>query len=143
MNQEQEEAGARFKSHLVAKATAARGRYGPHIDADAMLRMLDDRHVVRYPVHIAFDSGPLQPHEFAWPKPRGFHPSDGFCLFLHSRFEQRRESWPLLIAYHIPSINYGAIAGPEHAEIYGAVVLGLSVSSYHRELCALADLTRS
>jgi hypothetical protein len=133
--------GAReaFSEHLKAKAAAARRTYGPSVDADAILRMLRDREVVRYPTTIEYDVAPLHAHEFACPLPLGFHPSDGFCLFVHPHFERQPENLPLLVAYHIPSINYGGIVEPQHAELYGATLLGLEVETYYRALCGLAD----
>jgi len=135
------ESGARaaFSEHLKARAAAARLRYGPHVDADAILRMLRDREVLRYPTTIEFDAAPLHAHEFACPQPLGFHPSDGFCLFVHPHFKRQPENLPLLVAYHIPSINYGGIVEAEHAELYGATLLGLEVETYYQALCELAD----
>jgi hypothetical protein len=131
--------GRAFAEHLKAKAAAARLKHGPRIDAGAILRMLEDREVVRYPTSIEFDAAPLKAHEFAYPQPLGFHPSDGFCLFVHPHFEKQPESLPLLVAYHIPSINYGPIVEAGHAELYGATLLGLDVETYYRALCELAD----
>jgi hypothetical protein len=133
------DAEAAFAAHLKARAAAARARYGPIIDAAAIRRLLADRDVVRWPTELCFDAGPLRPGEFAYPQPLGFHPRDGFCLFVHPHFEHRPDDLPLLVAYHIPSINYGGIVEARHAELYGATLLGLDVEAYYRALCALAD----
>lgn len=130
-----------FTNHLVDKANAARLAYGLYIDYETILRMLDDRNIVRYPVQIEFDSRQLQGHEFAYPKAIGFHPSDGYCLFIHERFRNQPENLPILISYHIPSINYGSIVDPQHAEAYGAALMGIDVETYYRALCELADST--
>ena len=127
-----------FFDHVVRKAEAARLKYGLYIDLETMMRMLDDQEVVRYPTSIHFDATLLQAHEFAFPKPVGFHPSDGYGLFIHPCFESQLEILPLLIAYHIPTINYGHIAEPEHAEVFGATLLGLEVEAYYQALCELA-----
>lgn len=132
-------AGEAFAEHLRRKATEARLRYGLYIDAQAIVRMLDDRAVVRYPASVLFDSTALLPGEFAYARPLGFHPSDGFCLLIHPRYESQPDLWPLLFAYHIPSINYGDLAEPEHAELFGATLLGLEVETYYDALCELAD----
>ncbi len=134
-------AGEAFIHHLVDKANAARLAYGLYIDAETIMRMLDDRDIVRYPMSIEFDSRQLQGHEFAYPKAIGFHPSDGYCLFIHESFRNQPENLPLLIAYHIPTINYGSIAEPQHAEAYGAALMGLEVETYYQALCELADST--
>ncbi len=128
-----------FGEHIVEKATAARFKYGLYIDTDAVLRMLDDRTVVRYPTSLVFDASPLQTHEFGYPQPLGFHASDGYALCIHPCFRPQREIWPLLIAYHIPVINYGAIVEAPDAELFGATLLGLEVEAYYGALCELAD----
>jgi len=135
----QAEADAAFRRHLVDKATAARFRYGLLIDTETILRMLGDDQVVRWPTSVVLDAGPLQPHEFAYPQPLGFHPSDGYALCLHPAFRRQHEIWPLLIAYHIPVINYGPIVEAVHAELYGATLLGLEVEAYYQALCELHD----
>jgi hypothetical protein len=133
------DAQAAFHEHVVRKAAAARERYGPCIGPDQILAMLHDQDVVRYHTSLAFDAALLEPHEFAWPKALGFHPHDGFCLFLHPHFEHQRDAWPLLIAYHIPAINYGNIVEAIHAELFASTLLGLPADAYYQRLCALAD----
>lgn len=128
-----------LRDHIVDRATDARGRHGPEIDAESIMRVLDDRRAVRYPVGVRFDAEPLEPGEFAWPMPLGEKPSEGFCLFIHPHFERRPEAWPLLISYHIPSINYGDIVTPDDAELFGATLLGMDVETYYNALCVLAD----
>ncbi|HED54420.1 MAG TPA: hypothetical protein ENJ00_09525 [Phycisphaerales bacterium] len=128
-----------LKDHLGEKAMTARLAHGLLIDAETIIQMLDDPSVVRYPVQIRFDSEPLEPGEFAAPLPLGEHPSAGFCLCIHPFFEQQPEAWPLLIAYHIPSINYGEIVSHEDAEHFGSVLLGLDTETYYQALCELAD----
>lgn len=118
---------------------AARLSHGMYIDAETILRMLDDRAVVRYPVEVRFDAEPLEPGEFAMPIAVGDHPSAGYCLFMHPCFEQQPEVWPLLIAYHIPSINYGDIVTHDEAEHFGATLIGLDAEAYYGALCELAD----
>ncbi len=128
-----------LRDHLVAKAIDARLRHGLLIDADEIMRILDDKAVVRYPVGIRFDSQPLEPGEFAWPAPLGETPSNGFCLFINPWFENQPDAWPLLIAYHLPSINYGEIVSGEDAEAFGAALLGLETETYYQALCELVD----
>lgn len=135
----EQDARVALKDHLGDKAMNARLSHGMYIDADTILKMLDDNAVVRYPVGIRFDQGPLEPGEFAMPIALGDHPSKGFCLFIHPCFEQQPQTWPLLIAYHIPSINYGDIVSSEDAEHFGATLLGLDTQTYYEALCELAD----
>ncbi|NOX59509.1 MAG: hypothetical protein GXP29_11720 [Planctomycetes bacterium] len=133
-----------LRGHVVDKAHAARMRHlgesnRGHIDSEMMLRMLDDGELVRYPTGIRFDAEPLQAGEFAYPQPIGDTPSQGYCIFIHPIFENEREHWPLLIAYHIPSINYGDIVGHEDAELFGATLLGMETEDYYEAICRLAD----
>lgn len=128
-----------LRDHVLERARLARSRYGPDIDADAILRLLDDRELVRYPAGVRFDAARLEPGEFAHAAALGDHPSQGFCIFIHPAFEGRRDLWPLLIAYHIPPINYGDITEADDCESFGAALLGLSVDAYYQRLCAAAD----
>ena len=125
--------------HVQSKADDARRSYGGRVDYTAILRMLSDRSVVRYPTELRFDAGPLEPGEFAYAHPLGEEPGAGFHLFVHPEFEDRPEILPLLIAYHLVSINYGEIATHEEAELFGATLLGLDAECYYEALCAAAD----
>lgn len=128
-----------LRDHVLERAFKARAKYGPVIDADTLLRILDDREVVRYPAGIRYDLECLLPGEFAHAEQLGEHPRKGFCIFIHPAFEARRDLLPLLVAYHIPPINYGDITEPEDCEAFGAALLGLPVDEYYAQLCALAD----
>ena len=130
---------AALRDHVEQKAIEARLSHGLHIDAQEIIRILDDRSVTRYPVGIRFDSEPLEAGEFAWPMPLGDHPSAGFCLFVHPWFENQPDAWPLLISYHIPSINYGDIASHDDAECFGAALIGIDTEEYYKALCELVD----
>lgn len=138
-NLTEQDARVALKDHLSEKAMDARLRHGMYIDAQAIIAMLDDPGFIRYPVSLQFSAEALEPGEFAIPLPQGEHPSAGYCLCIHPHFEQQPETWPLLIAYHIPSINYGDIVSGEDAEHFGAVLLGMDVESYYQALCELTD----
>ena len=135
-----EEDGLRsLRDHIVEKANAARIKYGLYIDAETILKILDDRAVVRYPTGLRFDEDSLLPGEFAQALPLGEHPQEGFCIYVHPWFENQKEIWPLLIAYHLVRVNYGEVAGADEAELFGATLLGLEVETYYQALCELAD----
>ena len=134
-----EEAQQSLRDHVVTKAMDARASRGGLIDRVEMMRLLDDRAVVRYPLGIRFDAEPLQPGEFACLESLGEHPRDGFCLFIHPMFENVDELFPLLVAYYIPSINYGEVASHVEAELFGATLLGIDVEEYYTILCSVAD----
>ena len=46
---------------------------------------------------------------------------------------------PLLIAYYIPSVNYGDVVSHVEAELFGATLLSLDVDEYYKILCSVAD----
>jgi len=128
-----------LRGHVVDKAIAARKKHGPLEDERAVRALLADKDVVRFPTTLAFDASRLQPGEFAFAASNGPRPADGFTLFVHPHFEQRPEALPLLVAYHVPSINYLDVVTNREAELYGAALLGLTVEDYYTRLCALAD----
>lgn len=133
------DAKAGLRDHVLERAELARARYGPVIDDGAILRILDDRDIVRYPAGVRFDAEALRPGEFAWAAPMGEHPRDGFCIFVHPRYERQRELWPLILAYHLPTINYADIASSDDCELFGATLLGLDIEDYYAQLCVLSD----
>ncbi len=128
-----------LRDHVIAKAAAARLDRGMYIDAEAIIKLLDDREAVRYPTGVRFDAEPLESGEFAWLMPLGDTPAEGFCLFIHPWFETQPDAWPLIIPYYIPCVNYGEIVSEEECEFYGASLLGLERENYYQALCELAD----
>jgi hypothetical protein len=134
-----EDAQQSLRDHVHRKAREARAKCPGTIDRIAMLRLLEDRTVVRYPLGVRFDSEPLNHGEFACLEALGERPEDGFCLFIHPMFEPVHDLLPLLIAYYIPSVNYGDVATHVEAELFGATLLGLDIEEYYRILCSVAD----
>lgn len=128
-----------LREHIAARASEARVRYGLLIDAEAVLAMLDDRAVVRFPVGVRFDAAALEPGEPAYPMPLGDRGADGYCLFIHPALRAEPELLPLVIAYYIPSINYGEVVTREEAELFGATLLGLDPDTYYEAMCEIAD----
>ncbi len=135
----EEEGYEALRGHVVEKARVARERYGPELDPAAIRQLLGDGELVRFPTRLVFSSEALQPGEFAHAQVSPQGPKGGFTLFVHEEFEQRPEVLSLLVAYHIPSINYLDIAGREEAELFGAALHGLSIDAYYDRLCELAD----
>ena len=138
-----EEAQQSLRDHVVTKAIDARMARAGKIDRVTMMRMLEDRAVVRYPVGVRFDAEPLQPGEFACLESLGDHPRDGFCLYVHPMFENVDELIPLLVAYYIPSMNYGEVVSHVEAEMFGSTLLGIDVDEYYTILCSVADTVKS
>ncbi|GJM26859.1 MAG: hypothetical protein DHS20C16_32740 [Phycisphaerae bacterium] len=125
--------------HLITVAATARERYGPEMDFAAIVQILDDREIVRYPVSLAFDDAPLQTGEFAFPEPIGCHPSEGYTLFIHPYLEGNLEALPLLIGYQLVRINYGDVASHEEAEVFGAALCEMDRDAYYEQICRIAD----
>ena len=130
---------ASLRDHIADKAAEARAAHGPDFDPVTLAAFLDDRRFVRYPVRIAYDASRLQPGEFAHTEPIDDTPANGFVLWMHPSFEGDAERLPLLVAYHLVTVNYGDIATHEEAELFGSTLLGLEVEDYYERLCAAAD----
>lgn len=128
-----------LRDHIVARAHAARERYGPSIDLNAVLRMLSDASVVRYPTELRYSAAELEPGEFAHAKQNGVTAAEGYTLFIHPHFQDQPDVIPLLVAYHIVDINYGEIATAAEAELFGAALHGMKVDAYYHAVCALVD----
>ena len=139
LNLTEEDGYDALRGHVAERAHLAREKYGPEVDSDAIRRMLADPEVMRFPTVLMFDEDLLIEGEFAWARPLGDRPSDGFALVVHPSFEERPDVLPLLIAYHIVSINYLDVVTHVEAELFGATLLGLETDDYYSRLCALAD----
>ena len=124
---------------MAAKGLEIREKYGPHIGWHQLLQILADRGCVRYPCEIAFDAGPLQPDEFAYPAPKGVRPEDGFIIHIQPVFASQPDRVPYLVLYQLVVVNYGGFAASEDAETFGAAALGLSKDQYYQILCEMAD----
>lgn len=138
----QRRVGQSLADHATACAAEARRRYG-HVDYAGLLRVLEDRRVVRFPVEVVFDETELLPGEFAHAAPRGDHARDGYRVIVHPHFRERPEDLPALVAYHLVTVNYGDVATGDVAERFGAALLGIEPDEYYRRVCRLADELRS
>lgn len=134
-----EQAQQSLRDHVVMKALEARARLGGRADRASLMRLLDDRSIVRYPLGVRFDAEPLRAGEFACLEALGERPEEGFCLFVHPLFEPVDDLLPLLVAYYIPSVNYGSVSTHVEAELFGAVLNGIDREEYYRILCSVAD----
>ena len=133
-----DEAKVALSDHVIDRALLARERHGPDIDLPALEAILADRKVVRYPVELSYGADALEPGEFAFAEPLGEHPSAGFRIWIHPRF-QGDPRVPLLVAYHLVVVNYGDIATAEDAELFGATLHAMERDAYYAVLCEAAD----
>ena len=128
-----------LRGHVVSKALFAREKYGGSVGYPEILQMLEDPEVVRFSTHIRFDAEPLRSSEFGHATPLGESPQQGYALFIHPAFKDREDILPLLVAYHIVTVNYGDVATMEEAELFGSTLLGMGQDEYYEALCELAD----
>lgn len=135
----QEDGYKALKAHVVEKAQLARARYGPDFDEAALLRLFEDRDLVRYPTELVVDSGPLQEGEFAIALAVEGDGPRSYRIYVHPHFAQRPEDWPALVGYHLPTVNYADLVTHEEAELFGATMLGMEVEAYYERVCGLAD----
>lgn len=125
--------------HVAAKGDEIREKYGPHIGWNELLKVLEDRSLVRYPCEIIFDAAPLQEDEFAHPVANGEQPEEGFKIYVHPFFATQLPRVPYLVLYQLVVVNYGEFASADDAEIFGASALGISKEEYYAALCEMAD----
>lgn len=128
-----------MNAHVESKGAAIREKYGTNLGWNELMRILEDRTLVRYPCEVAFDASQLQPGEFAYPQPKSDALEQGFTIHVHPCFINRLEVLPLLVLYQLVAVNYGDFASPDDAETFGAAALGLSKEDYYKSLCKLAD----
>ena len=128
-----------LNAHAAALGAEIHQKYGPRIGWSQLRRILEDRRCVRYPCEIVFDAAQLQAGEFAHPVAKGDRPEAGFVVYVHPYFMAQLEQVPLLVLYQLVLVNYGSLASPEDAEVFGAAALGLSKDEYYDAICALAD----
>ncbi len=134
-----DEARHSLNAHVEAKGAEIRAKYGPHIGWNKLLRILEDRSLVRYPCEIVFDAAPLRPGELAYPVGKGDRPEDGFTIHVHPFFATDLARVPCLVLYQLVVVNYREFASADDAETFGAGALGLSKDEYYEALCGMAD----
>jgi hypothetical protein len=126
-------------AHVAERGAEIHAKYGPHIGWRELMAILEDRTCVRYPCEVVFESEPLQAGEFAYAQARGAQPEQGFTIYVHPFFMTQLSEVPLLVLYHLVTVNYGEFASADDAETFGANVLGISKDAYYKSLCELAD----
>lgn len=125
--------------HAIEKAADIRARYGPVIDYPTVLRILEDRRCIRYPVEIRFVTDGIEPGLFAKTEAASQDPADGYVISLHRHFADRPEVLPALILYQSVLVNYGDIATAADAELFGSGILGLDRDAYYAQIADLTD----
>lgn len=139
LNLTEEDGYDALRGHVIERALMGRERYGPTIDEGALLRLIQDRDVIRFPTHLRYDDDLLMDGEFAWARPLGDRPKDGYEIVVASMFRDRPDDLVAIVAYHLVRVNYLDVATHVEAELFGAALLGIEVDDYYERLCALAD----
>ena len=125
--------------HAIEKAKEICARYGPVIDYAAVLRLLEDRKSIRYPVEICFVSEGIEAGMFANTQPVSKNPDDGYVISLHQHFEDQTDVLPALILYQSVLVNYGDLATADDAELFASTLLGVERDEYYAQIIALTD----
>jgi len=125
--------------HAIHKAQEIRSLYGADIDYSTVLRMLDDRRCIRYPVEIRFTSEGIEPGLFGKTEQVSDNLDDGYVISLLPQFESRPDVLPALILYQSVLVNYGDLATADDAELFGSEVLGLDRDAYYEQIAELTD----
>jgi len=133
-----EQARQELDARIASQAALIRQRYGPRLDWNQLLLLLEDRACVRFPCEVRFDVEPLLPGEFAHVVPRGLAEEDGFTIYLHPFYALQLDQAVYLVLHQLVRVNYGAGAGPDEAETFGALALGVDKTDYYRSLCELS-----
>lgn len=125
--------------HAIDKAKEIRARYGPVIDYPTVLRILEDRRCIRYPLKVQFVTEGIEPGMFGKTEPVSEDLDEGYVVSLHQAFEDRPDVLPALILYQSVLANYGDLATADDAEIFGSSVLDMEREAFYAQIVDLTD----
>jgi len=125
--------------HAHERARELRERYGPVIDYQTVLAMLEDRKSSRFPVTLHFTTDGIEPGMFARTEAVSENPEEGYVIHIHSHFEQRPDLLPSLILYQLVLVNYGDLATANDAELFGSTILGMEREAYYAHITTITD----
>jgi len=125
-------------AHAASKGEEIHLRF-PRLGWAELNQLLGDPNHTRYPCEVVFGSVGLFPGEFAHADPKGDRPEDGFRILVHPFFQSRLDQVPILVLYHLVTVNYGEFVSAEDAEVFGAAAMGLDREDYYAAVCRLAD----
>ncbi len=127
-----------LRSHVLLAAGRARAALGPVSD-DRLGEVLQDIRLTRYPVQLVSDADTLRVGELAFVEPVGDDPADGWILRVHPGLQRWPGATTEAAVYQLVVVIYGELAEADHAEAFGATLLGLERDDYYRRLCSYAD----
>lgn len=129
-----------LRQHLLSIAEQARATHGELSAPGALGRLLSDRAIVRYPTAVTFSDEGIAHGTFARTcsveEPEGRR----FTIQVQTRFSGHPDL-PTLVAYHLPSVNYGQMPTADDCLAFGAALTHVDEDTYYNKLCALVDQT--
>ena len=127
-----------MEAHAACKGAEIYAKYGPEIGWGQLLRILNDRTLVRYPCEIIFDESALIADECAHAQAKTEDPKDGFTIYIHPAFVSTPPYAVMLVLYQLVVVNYGPFASADDAEAFGAAALNVSKDDYYEQMCWIA-----
>ncbi len=125
-----------LRDHIIMVAKRSVEKHGIATTMAVMEQILADRDIIRRETTWLFDNSLLEPGEFAMAVAQG----DEYVIAVHDSFKGKQDSLPLIIAYHLATVNYGEqVVELEEAELFGASLLGLDVDAYYEKICLVVD----
>lgn len=128
-----------LSDHIVDKACEIQNKYGLEINYDVLTQLIKDPDFVKFPAVIKFDNTKVDPGLFAVTEEDPDSKERAYIIYIHDFFKDRPEDLPMLVLYHIVTINYGDFAIAEDAELFAASVLAMDKEAYYEKLCAIVD----
>ena len=125
-----------LRDHITMIAKRSVEKHGHATTMEVLEKVLADRDVIRRATAWCFDNDMLEAGEFAMAIAKG----DSYVIAVHDLFKDEPEALPILIAYHLATVNYGEhVTEAGEAELFGASLLGMVVDAYYEKVCALVD----
>jgi hypothetical protein len=125
-----------LRDHITMVAKRSVEKHGHATNMRVMELVLADRDVIRRDVSWKFETALLQAGEFAVAVPS----EEGYVIAVHEDFKTKQKVLPVIIAYHLATVNYGEhVIEAEEAELFGASLLGLEVDDFYNEMFQIAE----
>lgn len=128
-----------LRDHVIEKGLEIYQKYGPIIGPSELEKILRDSKCVKFPTRIEF-TVEMDPGLFARTAEDPNNTERSYIVYVHEFFKDKPGYIPMLVLYHLVTINYGDFANHEDAEFFGASALGIEVEEYYQKLCELTDM---
>ena len=125
-----------LRDHITMIAKRSVEKYGPATTIEVVELVLADRDIIRRDTSWRFDNSLLEPGEHAMAVAQG----ETYVIAVHESFQKKLEYLPIIIAYHLATVNYGEhVVELEEAELFGASLLGIDVDEFYEKICQIFD----